>query len=43
MVVGVPATIAGEVRQDQKDFWLYGKQLYIDLAHRYEKELERIG
>jgi carbonic anhydrase/acetyltransferase-like protein (isoleucine patch superfamily) len=43
MVVGVPATIVGEVRQDQKDFWRYGKQLYIDLAHRYEKELERIG
>jgi len=43
IMMGVPAKIAGEVHQRQKDFWLYGKQLYIDLAHRYEKDFERIG
>lgn len=43
IMMGVPAKIAGEVQQSQKDFWLYGKQLYIDLAHRYEKDFERIS
>ena len=43
IIMGVPAKIAGEVQQSQKDFWLYGKQLYIDLAHRYGKDFERIG
>lgn len=39
---GVPGTVAGDVQQSHKDFWLYGKQLYVDLAHRYPKELQRI-
>jgi Carbonic anhydrases/acetyltransferases, isoleucine patch superfamily len=43
IMMGVPAKIAGEVQQSQKDFWLYGKQLYIDLAHRYGKNFERIS
>jgi len=42
IVVGVPGTVAGDVQQSHKDFWLYGKQLYVDLAHRYPKELQRI-
>lgn len=43
IVSGVPAAVAGEVQQRHKDFWLYGKQLYVDLAHRYDRELQRIG
>ncbi len=42
MVVGVPAKIIGDVQQKHKEFWVYGKQLYVDLARRYPKELERI-
>ena len=42
LVVGVPARIAGEVQQRHKDFWTYGKQLYVDLAARYPLEFERI-
>ena len=39
---GVPATPAGPVQQRHKDFWTYGKQLYVDLAARYPQEFERI-
>lgn len=42
-VMGVPAEIVGEVQQKHKDFWVYGKQLYVDLAKRYPQELEQIG
>ena len=43
MVMGVPARIVGDVQQKHKDFWVYGKQLYVDLAKRYPHELEQIG
>ena len=43
MVMGVPAEIVGNVQQKHKDFWVYGKQLYVDLAKRYPQELEQIG
>ncbi len=43
MVVGVPAKILGDVRQEHREFWTYAKQLYVDLARRYPHELERIG
>jgi len=33
--VGVPARVVGNVNQEQKDFWSYGKRLYIEMAHRY--------
>jgi carbonic anhydrase/acetyltransferase-like protein (isoleucine patch superfamily) len=43
LVVGVPARIVGDVEQRHKDFWSYGKQLYVDLAARYPTQFERIG
>ncbi len=43
IVAGVPAEVIREVQPHHKDFWIYGKQLYVDLAHRYPEELERIG
>ena len=42
MVVGIPARIIGDVQQRHKEFWIYGKQLYVDLAKRYPRELARI-
>jgi carbonic anhydrase/acetyltransferase-like protein (isoleucine patch superfamily) len=42
MVVGVPAQISGNVKQRHKEFWTYGKQLYVDLAKRYPRELEKM-
>jgi len=43
IAVGVPAQITDDVQSDQKAFWSYVKDLYIDLAHRYPKEFEKIG
>ena len=43
MVMGVPARIVGNITEEQKEFWLWGKQLYVDLAHQYPQALERIG
>ncbi len=43
IVTGVPYTIKGPVLEEHKAFWTYGKQLYIDLAADYEKNLQRIG
>jgi carbonic anhydrase/acetyltransferase-like protein (isoleucine patch superfamily) len=40
---GAPAREVGAVKQSQKDFWTYGKQLYVDLASRYPRDFERIG
>ncbi len=42
MVVGVPARIVGDTQQRHKDFWTYGKQLYVDLAKSYPAEFEKI-
>jgi carbonic anhydrase/acetyltransferase-like protein (isoleucine patch superfamily) len=39
---GVPFKIIGDVKQKHKDFWTYGKQLYIDLAREYPKKLKRL-
>jgi len=43
IAAGVPAEVIQEVQPHHKDFWTYGKRLYVDLAHRYPNELERIG
>jgi len=43
VVAGVPAKIVGDVQTHHKEFWTHGKQLYVDLAHRYPQEFERIG
>ena len=42
VVWGIPARISGIVKQRHKEFWTYGKQLYVDLARRYPRDLERI-
>ena len=42
MVVGVPAQIVNDITEEQKEFWRWGKQLYVDLAHQYPQALERI-
>lgn len=39
---GVPFKIIGDVKQKHKDFWTYGKQLYIDLAKEYPEKLKRL-
>ena len=43
LVMGVPARITGDVQEKHRQFWNYGKQLYIDLAKRYPQEFEQIG
>ena len=35
VAVGVPAKVIGNVDKKQKDFWGYGKKLYVKMAHRY--------
>lgn len=35
VAVGVPVRILSEVSEDQKIFWSYGKNLYVEMAHRY--------
>ena len=35
VAVGVPVKVAGKVDKKQKDFWSYGKRLYVEMAHRY--------
>ena len=42
MAAGVPARIVQDVQSHHKEFWTRGKQLYVDLAHRYPEELKRI-
>jgi len=43
VVWGIPARISGIVKQRHKEFWTYGKQLYVDLARQYPRDFERIG
>ncbi|MFC2165884.1 gamma carbonic anhydrase family protein [Acidobacteriota bacterium] len=35
VAVGVPVKVVGKVDKKQKEFWRYGKKLYIEMAHRY--------
>jgi len=35
VAVGVPVKIMGKVDKKQKEFWSYGKKLYVEMAHRY--------
>ncbi|MBN1276586.1 MAG: gamma carbonic anhydrase family protein [Deltaproteobacteria bacterium] len=41
-VTGVPGKIAGDIKDRHKDYWTWGKQLYVDLARSYCKKLKRI-
>ncbi len=40
---GVPFEIIGDVDTRHKEFWTYGKQLYVDLAREYPKKFERLA
>ena len=35
IAVGVPVEVMGKVKKQQKEFWSYGKKLYVEMAHRY--------
>jgi len=35
VAVGVPVKVLGEVTEEQKKFWSYGKKLYVEMARRY--------
>jgi carbonic anhydrase/acetyltransferase-like protein (isoleucine patch superfamily) len=35
VAVGVPVKVVGKVDKKQKEFWSYGKRLYVKMAHRY--------
>ncbi len=39
---GVPFKIIGDTKEKHKNFWTYGKQLYVDLAHDYPYKLEKL-
>ena len=39
---GVPFKIIGDVKQKHKDFWTYGKQLYVDLARDYPDKFKKL-
>jgi len=42
IVSGVPFKILSDVLPRHKEFWEYGKQLYVDLAKEYPAKLKRI-
>jgi len=42
IIGGVPFKIIGKVKQKHKDFWTYGKQLYVDLAKDYPGKFEKL-
>lgn len=41
-VAGVPAKVIGEVKDRHKEFWAWGKQIYVDLARSYPGKLRRL-
>jgi carbonic anhydrase/acetyltransferase-like protein (isoleucine patch superfamily) len=43
IVAGVPHKIIGNTLERHKEYWTYGKQLYIDLAKEYPAKFQRIG
>jgi len=43
IVTGVPSQIAGNIKAEHKEFWKYGKQLYVDLAHEYPEKFKKIS
>jgi len=42
IVAGIPAVTIGEVTQQHKDYWLWAKNMYRDLARDYASNLERL-
>jgi len=43
VAVGVPAKIIGETDEEYRAQWMIFKNIYVDLAHNYRKNLKRIG
>ena len=45
VAVGIPVKVTGEVSEEQKEFWSYGKTLYVEMARRYvvPDSFRRIG
>ena len=43
IAVGVPAKVIGDVEEKHRTIWTMAKELYINLAERYPKGLEKIG
>lgn len=35
VAVGVPVRVVSQINKQQKEFWSYGKKLYVEMAHRY--------
>ena len=42
IVAGIPAVTIGEVTEKHKDYWLWAKNMYRDLARDYASHLERL-
>jgi len=38
VVSGSPARVSKDITEDNRTFWKYGKQLYIDLAKEYIRD-----
>jgi carbonic anhydrase/acetyltransferase-like protein (isoleucine patch superfamily) len=43
IVAGNPALPVGQVSEKHRDFWKWGKDLYVDLTRRYPHGLRRLG
>jgi len=42
IAAGVPAKVIGEVKEEYKNDWTGFKQMYVDLARTYQRDLKRI-
>jgi len=42
IIGGVPGKVIGDVLPRHKEFWTWGKQLYVDLAKSYPEKLKRL-
>jgi len=42
IVAGVPAKTVGQVTSKHKEYWIWAKQVYVDFASVYDRELVRL-
>ncbi len=42
IVAGIPAVSIGEVTQKHKEYWIWAKKMYRDLARDYKSNLQRL-
>ena len=42
IVAGIPAKVIGKVTADQKEYWQWAKDVYVNLAHDYHEKLIRL-